>query len=337
MSEPDEVPTISPEPILKHAYGFWASAILAAAIKHEIFRHLDLGPCTAAQLAQRSGISERGAQAILDGLLGMQLVEGNVTGYRNAAASSAYLIPGKADYLGGYADMILSTFGDWTSLTGSVLTGEPLHRHENANPANAFWEPLVTALAPLGFAPARAAARLVGIERMQSGRTLDVGGGAGAWSATWLGLNPTLSCDQIDWPNVNPIARSFVAQLADASRFTTLDGDMETADLGDGAYDAVVYANVAHGLSGSRNTAMFRRIRRALKPTGKLVICGLVPSAERTGAPLLLLFHANMLLNTDAGSIHTKAEYERWLADAGFTSLSFHSIDGLPLSLIVAS
>jgi hypothetical protein len=86
----DSQPT--PERIMQLATGGWAAGILGAAANHSVFAHLENGEDTASRLAKRSGISGRGAQALLDGLVGLGLVELRDGGYRNTAEASAFLV-----------------------------------------------------------------------------------------------------------------------------------------------------------------------------------------------------------------------------------------------------
>jgi hypothetical protein len=65
----------TPERIMQLATGGWAAGILGAAASHSVFTHLEAGANTADKLAAQAGISERGAQTLLDGLVGLGLVE----------------------------------------------------------------------------------------------------------------------------------------------------------------------------------------------------------------------------------------------------------------------
>lgn len=65
----------TPERIMQLATGGWAAGILGAAASHSLFTHLEAGADTADKLAAQAGISERGAQTLLDGLVGLGLVE----------------------------------------------------------------------------------------------------------------------------------------------------------------------------------------------------------------------------------------------------------------------
>lgn len=323
--------------VLRYVYGFWASAILATAIKHRIFVHIEAGAHDAEKLAANADISLRGSQAILDGVLGLGLLRKTSLGYENTESTRTYFLPGSRDYVGGYADMILSTLTDWGHLPESVRTGLPLHRQEGANANNAFWENLVRGIAPLSFAPARIAAERLRLADRKSFRVLDIAGGAGAYSAIWLGLNENARCVNLDWPNVNRIAREYVDSFGHGEHFSTLDGDMETLDIPAASYDCAIYSNIAHGLSPERNTAMFVRIRRWLKPGGTLLISSLIPNEDRSGDFLLLMFNSNLLLNSHEGTIHTRADYSAWARAAGFTNIEFQPLSGFPFTLVYVS
>ena len=63
----------SPEKIMQLISGSWSTAILGAAATHSVFNVLESG-ATTAQVAEKCRISSRGAQALLDGLLGLGLI-----------------------------------------------------------------------------------------------------------------------------------------------------------------------------------------------------------------------------------------------------------------------
>jgi hypothetical protein len=75
----DSQPT--PERIQQIATGGWAAGILGVAASHCVFAHLENGFDTTGKLAERAGISGRGAQALLDGITGLGLAELRDGGY----------------------------------------------------------------------------------------------------------------------------------------------------------------------------------------------------------------------------------------------------------------
>lgn len=329
-------PAVTPERILMHSLPALAGAyVLATAARCSLFTHLEDGAGTAAAIADRAGISERGAQALLDGVTCMGLVEFTDGGYRNSPDASAFLVEGRPAYLGGFAQMILYPQFDFPQLPEVVRTGSPVAPEDLATEDHPMWRELVLAIVPLAMPLARLVAERVVRDRGEVS-ILDIGGGSGVYSAVLLGANPQATATQLDWPTVNAIAREFVGGHGAGDRFTTLDGDFHTTDLGEAAYDVVVYSNIAHQESPEENTAVFRRVRRALRPGGSLVISDFVLDAAGRGHPFAGLFSTIMLLNTQAGASWRQPDYERWLAEAGFTDVRFVPTPS-PATLIYAS
>jgi ubiquinone/menaquinone biosynthesis C-methylase UbiE len=323
--------------ILRHAYGFWASAALASSFRYRIFEHLAQGARDAETVASAAGISQRGCAALLDGLLGMGLITKASSGYANVVELEPYLLEGRPTYVGGYADAILATLADWSKLPEAVASGKPLHRRELVDPGSGFWENTVRGVAPVALGPARVAADKLQLATKGAFRALDIGGGAGAYAIEWLAVNAQGRVCQLDAAGVNAVARGYVAEFGHADRFETIDGDMELIELEPASFDFAIYSNVTHGLSAERNTAMFRRIRDWLKPGGTLVLSSMIPNDDRTGDPLLLLFSTNLLLNTVCGRTYLAGEYEAWLRASGFVNLETVPVAGSASTLILAS
>jgi SAM-dependent methyltransferase len=181
-----------------------------------------------------------------------------------------------------------------------------------------------------------AAAEVLKIARAGPISILDVGGGSGVYSAIWLGLNREARATQVDWSNVNRIARDFVSRHGVAERFRTVDGDFHTADFGTAEHDIGVYSHIAHQESPASNIAIFKKFRRALKSGGTLLISDFVVDNDRSGPPFPLLFRSEMLLRTREGSTWRRADYEAWLGEAGFASISFEPTPS-PATLVYAS
>src|SRR5262245_52649710 len=106
----------SPDKVMKIVTGGWACSILGSAVIHSLFRHLEGEGLSAEVLGQRAGISRRGAQALLDGLLGLELVELKDGRYRNTPDASTFLVEGKPSYLGGMAQLNYKDFDRWSTL-----------------------------------------------------------------------------------------------------------------------------------------------------------------------------------------------------------------------------
>ncbi len=317
--------------------GGWRCSILGSAVTHSLFRHLEQDGQTAETLSQKAGISKRGAQALLDGLVGLGLVELKDGRYRNTPNASTFLIEGKPSYLGGMAKLNYRDFDRWSTLADAVKQGVPQLKNTGQMPENPYWEELVPSIAALSFPVAQIAAQRLKLPETGPVSWLDIGGGSGVYSAVWLGANRQARANQLDWPNVNRIARDFVGRFGVADRFQTIDGDFHTSDLGKGTYDFIIYSHIAHMETPEDNLAAFKKFRKALKPGGTLVISDFVVNDDRTAHhPFALLFYSVMLLQTPAGATYRQCDYQNWLTEAGFQSVSIEPTP-TPATLIYAA
>jgi SAM-dependent methyltransferase len=217
-----------------------------------------------------------------------------------------------------FADM-----GRWAGLPEAVRTGAPLATDTADVTENPFWERLVPAIAVLSVPSALTAADKLNVANAGPISILDVGGGSGIYSIIWLGMNPEARSTQIDWKNVNQIALAAADAQRVGERFHTLDGDFHTADFGTNTHDIAIYSHIAHQETPAANTAVFRKLRNALKPGGTLVINDFIVNDDRTGPPFPLIFHSMMLLQSKHGATWREADYRDWLHEAGFTEVTF--------------
>ncbi|GFJ76392.1 hypothetical protein Phou_005720 [Phytohabitans houttuyneae] len=245
---------LAPDRIMRLINGYWATGILGAAASHALFTHLEAGARDADQLAERAGISARGAQTLLDGLVSLGLVEVGDGGYRNTIEAATFLVEGKPTCLSSFAQLKLAHMGAVSTLPETVRVGGPLTDATVEVADNPHWEKLVQAIAAQSVPVATTAAELLRVAEAGEISILDVGGGSGIYSATWLSLNPAARATQLDWGPINAIARRLVAERGVGDRFTCVDGDFHTTDFGTAVHDIAVYSHIAHQ-EGRRTTS----------------------------------------------------------------------------------
>lgn len=325
MTQAQQAP--SPERILPTMLAAHVvAATMAAASKHRLFTHIDGGAVTVDQIAGRAGISLRGAQALLDALTALGFVQVQDGHYRNAPDASFYLVEGKPAYLGRYAQLVHSPFGDaFRELAEVVREGAPRFQYTADVADNRFWEDLVLSIVPLAI-PVVEQVLAKELARKDGLSLLDIGGGSGIYSARLLQHNATAQATQIDWPNINRIGRDFVGRFGVGERFSTIDGDFHGTDFGEAQYDLVVLSNICHQEAPRDNVELFRRVRRALRPGGALLVSEFVLEDDRSAAtPWIGLFSVIMLIDSQQGSAWRRADYQRWLAEAGFGAVEFEA------------
>jgi len=313
----------TPDRIMQIITGGWATAILGAAAQHGVFEALDPDGNDVAGVVQQTGISARGAVALLDGLTGLGLLVHSGERYHNTPEASMFLIRQRPAYLGAMGQVMTHALTDWARLPEVAGSGVPVAENTSDVPDNAFWHMLVTAIAAMSLPVAKMAAERLGLKQAGAARWLDVGGGSGVWSAAWLSENRAARAVQLDWPQVNAIARDYVGKFGVADRFQTIDADLHEADLGAAEYDYGIYGHIAHQETPVSNIAMFKKFRRAIKPGGTLLVNDFVLDDDRSGNPFAMMFAAQMLLVTQGGCTWRRCDYRAWLSDAGFSSVEF--------------
>ncbi|POX52006.1 SAM-dependent methyltransferase [Streptomyces sp. Ru71] len=324
----------TPDRIMRLINGYWATGVLAAASTHSLFTHLENGAGTAAELADRAEISERGAQTLLDGLVSLSLVELHEGRYRNTPEASVYLVEDTPVSLARFARLKLTHMGALADLAEVVRVGGPVKDVVVEVANNPHWEEIVKAIAAQSVPAAGIAAEVLGLADAGEVSILDVGGGSGIYSGIWLQSNPAARSTQLDWEPINAIARRLLDERGVGERFTTVNGDFHTTDFGTAQYDIAVYSHIAHQEGPEDNVEVFTRLRQALKPGGALVVCDYVVDDDRSGPAFPLIFASEMLLKSKHGSTWRRADYRDWLVKAGFEDISFHAAP--PATVVVA-
>jgi SAM-dependent methyltransferase len=295
---------------------------LVTALEAHFFEHLAKGPATAAELAARASLSERGVQALLDAFVALDIVKLEKGHYRNSPAADLMLVPRGPMYVGEEHAPMLRLQVQWLSRLGdAVRTGKPVVAIDDPSVLS-FWTHLTPMIARMNRPIAEQAMRELGLGE-GAPALLDVGGGMAVYSLAVLAANPRARATQADWPHINAAARGAVEKAGFGDRFAAIDGDIRESDLGEGRFDVAVLSNIMHQESPASNRALLGRIHRALRPAGKLVVAEFVVDDGRTGPPMALLFNLNMLPLGEQGKSYERRELTALVTEAGFGAPQF--------------
>jgi ubiquinone/menaquinone biosynthesis C-methylase UbiE len=329
---------VTPERIMQMAWGYAPTLILEAAIRNKIFDTLDAGPKTVAEVTSATGASERGVRAIMNALVGFDLLKksgGNK--YELTPESAAFLVSTKPSFMGGMASHTSKQLiPNWLHLSDVVATGKPAESVNQADGGEAFFQELVSNIFPMSYAPAKAlAAHLAFGESGPPVRVLDLGAGSGVWSIAIAQSSPRVKVTAVDWPGVLPIAQKHADRFGVGDRYTMIPGDLGTVDFGTG-HNVVTIGHILHSEGVERSKKLLRKCFDALAPGGTIAIQEFLVNADRTGPPMGLIFAVNMLVNTDSGDTWSFEEISGWLKEAGFTNPRLLESPG-PSPLILAT
>ena len=138
------------------------NALLVAAIELRLPEHLASGPASVAELAQRAGISERGCQAVADGMVALRLWRVGDGIYSNTVLAEASLVPGAPHYVGDeHPALFRSWLPRFEQISELVRAGTPAYAIDSPETLE-FWSLLTPVLARRGRAVPGQAFSLLG-------------------------------------------------------------------------------------------------------------------------------------------------------------------------------
>jgi 2-polyprenyl-3-methyl-5-hydroxy-6-metoxy-1,4-benzoquinol methylase len=320
------------------AWAFAPPIMIGTAVQNTLFDLLADGPKSVDDVAKARGLSPRGVRALLNALVGIELLTRDSTGrYALTPESATFLVTTSPRFHGGifrHADSTL--IPNWLKLSEVVRTGKPVERlHGSESDTAEFFERFVEDIFPLSYPAAQALARHLRLAETQRPlRALDIGAGSGVWGVGLAQASPRVLVTAVDYEKVLGVARRVAQRHGVADRFTFLPGDIRTVDFGTG-YDIVTIGHILHGEGEADSRKLLRRCHAAMSPGGTMAIAEFVPNDNRTGPPNALIFAVNMLVNTPTGDTFTFPEIAVWLKEAGFVEPSKLEAPG-PSPLILA-
>ncbi len=316
---------IAPHPLQP----FWNLAVapvqvegLALALEHDLFTLLAT-PAPAAAIAARLQWNAGAAQAWLDLLWGLQLLQRDADGYRSTALAIRWFTPGSADNCLQAWRFRASAFASAAPRLGAMLRSEPATAEGAQAPTLGDW----ASAAQVQIGQEQQAITVPETVRIlqaldalpAQGRLLDLGGGPG-WVAIALATaSSRLHAVVFDLPQPAHVAAANIAQAGLQSRVQAMGGNLDHDDFGSG-YDLVWCSSVLHFVADP--VALLRRVLAALRPGGRLVIVHAERPDTADASAALLPFYLPMALR---GSFVPHAgDTARLMRDAGFSDVQSH-------------
>lgn len=309
------MPTPTAEELLALARSFMEARILLSAAELDLFTLLAGKSRTAGEVARQLGGDERALTILLDALAALDLLEKRDGRYRCPAGLAAHL---SADAPASVLPMVLHSASMWTSwseLTGIARGDAEAGRRARAPRGPAEQQAFIGAMHVVS-AP-RAPAIVAAIGPGGARALLDVGGASGTYTLAFLQAAPQLRATLFDLPPVIELARARLGAAGVLDRVTLVAGDFERDELPPG-HDLALLSAIIHQNSPQQNLDLYRKVRRALLPGGRLVIRDHVVEPDRTRPRRAAVFAVNMLVRTAGGNVYTLDEIAAALTRAGF-------------------
>jgi ubiquinone/menaquinone biosynthesis C-methylase UbiE len=324
MSEAAAAHEISPRPLMRILGDFANSQILDASIEYDFFTLIHQGARSAEEIARQAGTDPRATRIVLDSLPALGLLEKRDGKYFLTRMAEVFLVKGKPSYVGDFRHVALALWDGMAHLKESLKTGKPFSRLDTGTELQ-VWEKLVLGIIVIAEPAAKALCDLlkIGSER-NSIKVLDIAGGSSIFGMTILSRDPTAQVTQLDWPNVNAVAKKANRERGLDGKIRFIDGEHHTAAIEANFYDLVLASNFCRFESPEGNQDLFAKAYGALKPGGIFVVNDFVPNEERTEPTFALRFSVYTLTHTPDGECWALSQYSDWLKKAGFNSIETH-------------
>jgi cyclopropane fatty-acyl-phospholipid synthase-like methyltransferase len=166
-------------------------------------------------------------------------------------------------------------------------------------------------------------------------RLLDIGGGHAMYSIALCQRHLSLSATVFDSAEALKSGRKNIAEAGLEEAIQVQAGNFLEDDLGD-EYDVALLFNICHGFSEEQNTALLKKVARALNPGGIAVIL----EQFGTNLPMPMSQAANNILGLSyyhllGGQVYAYEQVESWFREAGYGDLQRINLRKVPGNSLV--
>lgn len=335
---PEQAPDAAP--ILELIDAFRRSKTMFAATALGVFEALGEGPADLVTLGARLGLNPGALERLLDGCVGMGLLDKRNAIYANRPIAEAYLCDQSPLSLTGY--VLYSNealYPMWANLEDAIREGT--HRWTQTfgwqgSLFDHFFKTDARRRSFLrgmhGFGQLSSAAVTAAFDLSGFRRLVDLGGATGHLALAACEQYAQLSAVVFDLPQVIDMAREYLAESAPRDRIQLIAGDFFRDKLPEA--DLYSLGRILHDWPEKQIGRLLSKICAALPVGGGLLIAEKLLDEDKAGPPPAQMQSLNMLVCTE-GRERTLSEYAALLRAAGFASVEGRCT-GVPLDAVLA-
>jgi len=309
---------MNPNTIREFASSFQKSRILLSGFELDIFTNIDEAGATNNQIANKLQLDEHACERLLNALVSLSFLTKQNQLFFNTQDSFTFLSKKSPEYLGGlmHSNHLWNT---WSSLTQVIKTGTSAHPDEINARGEDWLFSFINAMHDR--AKKQAPPQIANIDLSGVKSVLDVGGGSGAYSMSFVSRKPDIEAIVFDLTNVIPITKKFIEKEGFTNKIQTYTGDYTKDDLPNG-FDLVFLSAIIHSNSLEVNRDLIKKCFGALNKNGRIIIQDWIMNNDRTQPTSGAIFAINMLVGTEAGDCFTEEEVTDMLNASGFKNIT---------------
>src|SRR5437899_1946555 len=201
---------VTPERLMQFGFAYAPPLIIGAAVENRVFDALAGGAKTLEQIGKETGASVRGLRAIVNALVGLELLQKDRQGkYSLTPESEAFLVGNKPGTLAGFFPMNMRRLIPlWLKLDEIVRTGRPAEARNEEHPGTEFFTELVENIIPMRYGSANALGDHLKLANAKTEtRVLDLAAGSGIWGIVLAQKSPHVQVTAVDWAGMIPTTK----------------------------------------------------------------------------------------------------------------------------------
>ena len=309
-----------PTPVIDTLMAAGLARMVMVACRVGVFGALADGPLDSEAIAARLGTHPVGTRKLLVALASTGYVHVE-DGERFSLSPVArrWLGPGASAPLDDHMELMFLAWRWMEHWEDYVRTGETHDVHSQLGATD--WDAYQRGMRALSALSARELAWRTPIPR-GARHMVDVGGSHGYYSVVLCRRHPELRSVVVDLPEAVEHARPILEREGMGDRVVHHAADAREHDFGEETIDVALVSNLAHHLSDGENRELVRKLARALRPGGLLVVQELMrPTSLRSTSASGALADLYFAAMSRAGT-WSPEEIAAWQRDAGLEPLA---------------
>ena len=310
-----------PQPFAYSHFGFLISKFLLEAVDKGVFEAIGRNKVSLQHITQTCAINERATSSLLGVLASMGLLQVKDGQVSLTASSKKWVLKDSPQSLYWLMMFDNRVCLKWMDYTGTFLkTGKGLQYHDTFTEDEWFY--YQKAMEAAAAVTSKEAVKKIPVSNSAT-TLLDIGGSHGLYSIALCKKHPGLQSVILDLPPAVEKAKDILKGYNMADRIKHRPGNILTDDIGEGVYDNVLMASVAHHFTYAENVLVAEKVYKALKPGGYFTILEVLrPESIKLNNDMLSAVGDFFFAMSSTSGLWSLDEIKQWQLQAGFKHYS---------------